>query len=71
MEKFLAGHGQKWVQPIWCLNSKIDFINLKNELMELTDFLRAGTVPLKLKGNWKFLGWTWSKMGAASLVMGL
>ena len=29
---------------------------LKNELIELTDFLHAGTNSRKLKGDWKFLG---------------
>ena len=42
-----------------------------NEEMELTDFLRAGTNSRKLKGDWKFFGWTWSKMGVASLMTGL
>ena len=39
--------------------------------MELTDFLHASTSSHKLKGDIKFLGWVWSKMGVASLVMGL
>ena len=34
-------------------------------------FFDAGTISHKLKGNWKFLGWTWSKMGVASLETGL
>ena len=31
--------------------------------MELTDFLHAGRNSLKLKGDWKSLGWAWSKNG--------
>ena len=59
---FLVGHGQKWVWPIWSLDSKID--NLKNELMELTDFLGAGRISCKLKGIGTFGGghgqkWAW------------
>ena len=42
--------------------------NMKNEQMELTDFLRAGTNSSKLKVARKFFGWEWSKMGVASLV---
>ena len=45
---------------------------MKNKLMvELTDFLHAGTNSRKLNGVLKFLGWTRSKVGVASLVMGL
>ena len=36
---------------------------LKNELMELTEFLHAGASSCKLKGDWKFLGWALSKIG--------
>ena len=39
--------------------------------MELTDFLHAGKISHKLKGDWKFLGLAWSKMDVANLVMGL
>ena len=34
---------------------------LKNELMELTEFLHAGTNSSKSKVNWKFLEWAWLK----------
>ena len=34
---------------------------LKNELMELTEFLHAGTNSSKSKLNWKFLEWAWLK----------
>ena len=44
---------------------------VKKELMELTDFLHAGTVSHKLKGDQNFLGWAESKIGVASLVMGI
>ena len=54
---FLAGHGQIWMWQIGSLDSKIDY--LKNEQMELTDFLHAGTNSCKLKSDWKFLGWAW------------
>ena len=27
IEDFLIGHGQKWVWPIWSLDSKIDVIS--------------------------------------------
>ena len=33
-----------------------NWLYLKNEQMELTDFLQAGTNLDKLKGDWKFLG---------------
>ena len=36
---------------------------LKKEQMELTDFLHAGTNSCKLKGDLKFLGCAWSKIG--------
>ena len=57
-------NGQKFVWPIWSLDSKTDY--LKNEQMELTDFLHA-FVPCKLKVDWKCLGWVWSKTGVANL----
>ena len=65
---FLDGNGQKWVWPIWCLDSKIDC--LKNEQIELTDFLHTDTNLRKLKGDWKFLGWVWSKIDVASVSRG-
>ena len=43
---------------------------LKSELIELTDFLHAGTYLRKLKCDWKCLGLA-SEMDVASLVMGL
>ena len=39
--------------------------------MELTDFMHASTILHKLKDDWKFFGWSCSKIGMASLVMGL
>ena len=41
------------------------------EHMELTDFLHAVKNPSKLKSDFKIFGWAWSKIGVASLVMGL
>ena len=38
--------------------------------MELTDFLHVDTDSQKLKADQKFIGWTWLKMGVASLVSG-
>ena len=38
------------------LQGKLSKSGLKNEQMELTDFLHAGTNSRKLKGDWKFLG---------------
>ena len=46
-----------------------NWLYLKKELIELTDFLHAGTISHKLKDDWKFLGWAWSKMSVTSLVM--
>ena len=43
---------------------------LKNELMELTWFGHIDTDSQKLKSDQKFIGWTWSKMGVATLVSG-
>ena len=39
--------------------------------MEWTDFLHVDTDSQKLKADQKFIGWAWSRMGVASLVMGL
>ena len=47
------------------------WLYLKNENMELTDFLQAGTNSCKVKGDGKRLGWAWSKTSPASLVTGL
>ena len=33
----MCKHSQKWEGLIWCLNSKIDCIYLKNKQMQLTD----------------------------------
>ena len=52
---------------LWSL--KLTF--LKSEHMELTDFLHAYKNSCKLKGDSEFLGWALSKIGVASLVMGL
>ena len=37
----------------------------------ITDFLHVGTDSQKLKVDQKFFGWALSKVGVASLVMGL
>ena len=39
-----------------------NLLYLQNEQMELIDFLHAFTNSRKLKGDWKFLGWAWSKV---------
>ena len=44
---------------------------LKNECMELIDFLHGATNSYKFKGDWKFLGYAWVKMDMVSLVMEL
>ena len=44
---FWFGMVKIWVWPIWSLDSKIEC--LKNEQMELTDFLYAGTNSHNLK----------------------
>ena len=33
--------------------------------------MHAGTNSHKVKGDWNFLGWVWTKMGLVSLVIGL
>ena len=38
------------------------WLYLRNEQMEFIDFLQAGTNSSKLKDNWEFLGWVWTKM---------
>ena len=48
-----------------------NLLYLKNKQMETTEFLHAGTDSRKLKDNWKFSGWAWSKMDVAVLVTGL
>ena len=44
---------------------------LKNELMELTDFMHIDAESQKLKADQKLLGWAWLNMGMASRVMGI
>ena len=41
---------------------------LWNKLMKQSHFLHVDTNSQKLKVDWKFLGWTWSKMGVVNLV---
>ena len=36
---------------------------------EINSFLHAGTSLCKLKGDWKFLGFAWSKKDVASYIM--
>ena len=55
------GYGQ---YDLWTL--KLTY--LKNEQIELTDFLHSGTNSCKLKADQKSIGWELSKMGVASLV---
>ena len=54
---------------LWTL--KLPVFQKWTEQMELTDFLHSSTNSSKLKCSGKFLEWAWSKMGVASLVMGL
>ena len=60
--KFLIGHGQKWVWPIWSQNFKIDGISRMNRFLQAVRNLR------KLKVDWIFFGLAWSKMCVPSLV---
>ena len=69
IETFLVRLGQKWVWPIYPLDW--NWLYLKNELMELNDFLHTGMISHTLKSDWKFWGWAWSELGMASLVTGL
>ena len=39
--------------------------------MKQSNFLRVYINLQKLKSDWKFFGWAWSKMGADDLVSGL
>ena len=39
--------------------------------MKKPDFLHVDTDSWKLKVDQKILGWGWSKMGGATLVLGL
>ena len=56
-----------WLKSFWWGMVKKSVANLfLEELMELTDFLHAFTVSHKLKGDWKFFGLAWWKMGVAS-----
>ena len=48
---------------------KIDCSQKWND--EINWVLLAGTNSRKLKGDWRFMGWVWSKMGVASLIIGL
>ena len=56
---FLVGDGQKWVWPVWSLDSKIDHI------------WRMTRWKLIFFHVENFFGWAWSKMGVACLVTGL
>ena len=62
------GYGQKWVWPVWWLDSKNFCIKL---IVEQTDFLHVDIDLRKLIADQKFFGWAWSKMGVTSLVTGL
>ena len=46
----------------------LKLLYLKNEWMELTIFLHAGTNSCKSKADEKFYGLAWSDMGVASHV---
>ena len=53
-----GGNSQKWVQPVWLLY-------LKNEWMEWTDFLHAGANSGKLKAISLIFECLSSEMGMA------
>ena len=55
IENFLVGHFQKWIWPIWSLDSKIECY-LKNGQMKLTNFFHVGTNLYKLKSCLKIFG---------------
>ena len=42
--------------------------SLEDEHMEQTDFIHVDADSQKLSTDQKLIGWTWSKMGVASLV---
>ena len=48
-----------------------NWLYLKNEQMELTDFWHAGAYSHKLIGDGTIFGWASLKMGVVSLVTGL
>ena len=48
-----------------------NWLYLKNEQMELTDFWHAGAYSHKLIGDETIFGWASLKMGVVSLVTGL
>ena len=48
----LGGYGQKWMWPVWSLDSKIGFL------------WHADTNSGKLNVDSMFLGWAWSKLAA-------
>ena len=55
IENFLVGHGQKWVWPIWSLDSKIDCTEEWTD--GVTDFLHVDTDSQKLEANQQSFGW--------------
>ena len=57
-----------WVWLIWSLDSLKSTIS--QEWTGGINCLHAGTNPRKLKDDWNFLEWTWSKKGLTSLVTG-
>ena len=54
----------KCFQPMRFLNQPF----LRNILIKQPHFLHAATNSWKLKLDWKFLGWAWSKTGVANPV---
>ena len=59
---------------IFSANQITGFFNelyLQNKSVKQPDFLQVDTHSQNLKVDQKICGWEWSKMGVASLVMGL
>ena len=70
--------GKSFVPEIWAkilsASQIAGFFNqpyLQNKSVKQPEFLHVDTNSHKLKNDQKIIGWAWSKMGLASLVMGL
>ena len=62
IKKILHGCGQKWVWPVWSLDSKIGCISRMKWWNKLI-FCMVVQIQESIKLFWWFFGWAWSKMG--------
>ena len=63
----MGRHDQKWVEPVWSWDPKIDYISRMNRWNELI-FFNAGANSEKLKVISVIVEWALSKNGHNHLV---